>query len=204
MSPLGYASALSLNANGVLMMAQGNFSTAVASFYAALKVIKPLASPSSKCTGTASGAKAWDLACTAAISDSVESTNFRTLFCQCFMVVPVNEEVKDPTTPDIEIFCAVLVYNVGLVYHLSGLCEDERGAYHLKKAMRLYKVAASQLRGLHQSEEGLAVFLAVFNNIAALALELEEAYTFDEYVRCMGEILKEGVEFYTPILWTMF
>ena len=202
---------MALNAHGTALLGRGNYTEAAAAFCAALKLIQsPPDAISAGPSETLAGCRLGTVRANEAKHERRERFG---VFRRCFVLV--GEQSNDKNTVFLvrnnELYHAVLLYNIAFTYHLSGICladqddseysdngdEEDTETYHLEKALQLYHVAASILCSLDESDEGLAVFLAVSNNLAAAALKLGDHANFSQYRHVIGEILKEqAVDFF--------
>lgn len=189
--------AISFNADGATMMATGQYEHAAELFYAAMKEMESVGGRVKTPKTTNPAHHSWSFGVTQAFL-KWRYDHRCMVFDKCFVVCdPEDGDVLYSTTKyDCELFIAGLIFNVALASHLQSRRDLDKKQECLQKALKQYELAANLLGSLEESHQGVALFLAVANNVTSLAIDLDNAQLFETYRGCMGEMLKEKVGFF--------
>ena len=191
------------NTQGVAMCLDGdNFQGSVTAFSHALALLKSrLEDPSTTATAPLLSAwRSWHIDAVEAIRPVVESstsTNSWVLSNHFFIITPHLILSQDPTMVDVmsnseaDALSAVLVYNLALAIHLSGLMNSQHRSKKYRKAQLFYQHAAGFCHSIDfNAEPDLAVLcLSMANNTAAVSLETLDYNVFEQAREWMGHLL---------------
>jgi tetratricopeptide (TPR) repeat protein len=103
---------------------------------------------------------------------------------------------------------ALLLYNMGLTYHLMGL--TDAGTMNLKKALKLYKMAAEICNNDADVSSICLVSLAISNNMCHIyscffnAAEMQKCFAWQRsvmsYIRCAGGVPEDFLHFQMNVM----
>ena len=190
---------IALNNRGAEELASGDHASASLSFSSAMKLLKSISNcgpnpQMCRIKARRDANRPWRLEAVPVLSPELLETDFAA-FEHCFIAVPTKgRSIEDHTQEDRDLYAAALVYNLALVYHYSGvclLCPDR-----LSESMGLYELASSLIQNLEESRDGLALFMAVSNNLACLSFALLQRKMFRKYRGCLKQLLKEKHDFH--------
>lgn len=174
-----------LNTEGVARLVSGDYDTAASSFHAALEHVKSLmnsAPESSDCL------QSWDIVCRGVnLSHQTSMPSKCDVFLGGFLFFPPKQGRETPSSKDLELLTAILLFNMALVHHLRGLdCGKSQGK-HMDRAKSLYHWAIDLVQGLDLIDATL--WLALANNLAAVSLEAFDYTTLEGCLQWIETIL---------------
>ena len=189
---------IALNNRGAEELAAGDYPSASLSFSSAMKLLQAIAQPvphQQPYRFKAQHTSPWTLEAVPVLCPELLEDNTFSVFEHCFIAVPrKGRNTGEYTREDRELYVAVLVYNLALVHHYSGICVLSLD--RLGESGGLYELASNLIQTLQDTRDGLALFMAVSNNIASLSLVMAHKKMFRKYSRCLQQLLKERPDFH--------
>ena len=181
-----------LNSAGAAKMASGNYKAGAAAFARGLTVtiIKPSAGKGIYKNNPSD----WKLASTQAFAENA-STKLCDVFDRCFVVSTTTETSGNGILHaggNELLLSAILCYNMALAFHLTGCQSAENQRYNFRQAWAFYRRALRLVQRMNRrSEDVIKISLATVNNIASLALEELDLYSFGMYRKQISAMTAE-------------
>lgn len=142
--------------------------------------------------------KPWSFEALPVLSPALVHTEVA-IFEHCFVVVPGRQlqlQLHAYTAADCDLFTAALIYNLALTYHYCGIICANKPTFQ-KDALNLYVKASNIIGNIDSdSNDGHAIYMAVSNNAASLALTLDNGTMCRGYLACLQKLLQEKSDFY--------
>ena len=184
---------LAANNHGIACMVEKDFSAAIAMFRKSLELLHNFmalnhtnVTPPPETFSRPSSGTSMETSLTC-LGDSMD-TNGCAVFDRCFYMLPGETRPQEGRVPlqqdeEKQLLIAMLLFNTALATHLQGLRSGVQRFALFAKAQRIYKMATEILQNqdLSNDDDSANLLLAISNNLACLALEMQNFDAFEVF-----------------------